>query len=71
MIVSGWGKAIIWAGQTIIEVRKNRFLWAVKQQCVDVNQCHAYTGDKNAVLCVTDLNNTKNMPFEGDSGGII
>ena len=70
LIISGWGSSLIWSPDNTIKQRRNRFLWAVKQQCVNANQCDKYVGDKNAVLCVTDLSNTKNSAFLGDSGGI-
>ena len=74
LVVSGWGRTLTWSGQgthkiTHIRERKNRFLWAVKQECVNANQCELYSGDKNAVLCITDLGNTKNAAYVGDSGG--
>ena len=62
LIVSGWGQSFIG--------RKNRFLWAVKQQCVSVDQCESYVGNKKATLCVTDLSEPRNSVLFGDSGGI-
>ena len=70
LIISGWGSSLIWSPDNTMRQRRNRFLWAVKQQCVNADQCDKYVGDKNAVLCVTDLSNTKNSAFVGDSGGI-
>ena len=61
LVISGWGKAFIG--------RKNRFLWAVKQQCVSVDQCESFVGNKKAALCVTDLSEPRNSAFFGDSGG--
>ena len=70
LIVSGWGRSLVWSGPNIVKDRTNRFLWAVKQQCVNVDECDLYSGDKNAVLCVTDLSNAKNSAYRGDSGGM-
>ena len=70
LIVSGWGTVAIWLGQTIVEERENRFLWAVKQECVNVNECDAYKGDKDALLCTTALSDSRNTATSGDSGGI-
>ena len=53
-----------------VERKHNRFLWAVKQECVDIDQCNAYQGDKEAALCVGDLSKPRNSVFQGDSGGI-
>ena len=73
LIVSGWGKAIIWKndpnGVPDYFFRNNRFLWAVKQQCLDTTQCDNYEGDQKDALCVGDLSESRNSAFEGDSGG--
>ena len=45
-------------------------IWAVKQECVNVNECDVYKGDKDALLCTTALSDTRNMATSGDSGGI-
>ena len=71
LIVSGWGKAIIWGlVDNDVNERYNRFLWAVKQECVDIDECTAYEGDKEAALCVGDLDEPRNGAYRGDSGGI-
>ena len=62
LVISGWGKSFFG--------RSNRFLWAVKQQCVSLDQCKSYVGNKKAALCVTDLSEPRNSASHGDSGGI-
>ena len=62
LVISGWGKSFFG--------RRNRFLWAVKQQCVSLDQCKSYVGNKKAALCVTDLSEPINSASHGDSGGI-
>ena len=70
LIVSGWGRRLVWVGPNAVKAIKNRFLWAVKQECVDIDRCDAYQGDKKAALCVGDLSEPRNSAFVGDSGGI-
>ena len=70
LIASGWGQRVVWVGPNAVEIKDNRFLWAVKQECVDIDQCDAYQGDKEAALCVSDLSEPRNSVFFGDSGGI-
>ena len=69
LVVSGWGDTIIWDGQYHTVRRNNYFLWAVKQQCFDIDKCDAYSGEKEAALCVGDLNEPRNSAYHGDSGG--
>ena len=73
LVVSGWGASIIWKndpyGVPDYFFRKNRFLWAVKQQCLDATQCENYEGDQADALCVGDLSESRNSAFKGDSGG--
>ena len=70
LVVSGWGYTLVSEGSNLPEKRKRRFLWAVKQQCVSIDECESYVGNKKNVLCVTDLSEPKNSAFVGDSGGI-
>ena len=70
LIVSGWGRRLVWVGPNAVKAIKNRFLWGVKQECVDIDRCDAYQGDKEAALCVGDLSEPRNFVFFGDSGGI-
>ena len=74
LVVSGWGKSIIWKNDPYGVIpdyffRQNRFLWAVKQQCLDTTQCQYYEGDQADALCVGDLSESRNSAFKGDSGG--
>ena len=73
LVVSGWGKSIIWKndpyGVPDYFFRQNRFLWAVKQQCLDATQCENYEGDQADALCVGDLSESRNSAYRGDSGG--
>ena len=70
LIASGWGKRVLWVGPDNVEEKYNRFLWAVEQECVDMDQCDAYQGDKESALCVGDLSEPRNSVYYGDSGGI-
>ena len=70
LVVSGWGRTLVWEGSNHTTIRDNRFLWAVKQQCVSIDECESYVGNKKDVLCVTDLSDPRNSAFVGDSGGI-
>ena len=72
LVVSGWGASIIWISPNGVPdyfFRQNRFLWAVKQQCLDTTQCQYYEGDQADALCVGDLSESRNSAFKGDSGG--
>ena len=73
LVASGWGQSIIWKkdphGVSDYLLRNNRFLWAVKQQCLDTTQCENYQGDQADALCVGDLSESRNSAFQGDSGG--
>ena len=74
LVVSGWGRSIIWIydqnGVSKFQFfRDNRFLWAVKQQCLDITQCENYEGDQKDALCVGDLSESRNSAYKGDSGG--
>ena len=62
-IVSGWGI------DRYRGVGRHRYLWAVKQQCVNLSECTRYTGDPKAVLCVTDPEQPENSACHADSGG--
>ena len=71
LVVSGWGKTIVWGlVDNDVTERYNRFLWAVNQECIDIDECTAYEGDKEAALCVGDLDEPRNGAYRGDSGGI-
>ena len=53
LIASGWGAEIIrkTGGFEIIGKKNHRYLWAVKQNCVDIGQCTRHTGNKDAIIC--------------------
>ena len=57
-------------GPNAVKTKHNKFLWAVKQECVDIDECDACQGDKDAALCVGDLSEPRSFVFRGDSGGI-
>ena len=63
MIVSGWGMDIQ------VGTDRHRYLWAVRQECLDIDQCPAYDGDPSVVLCVGDSTVPQNSACHGDSGG--
>ena len=69
LIVSGWGKSIIWDDPNEVRIRENRFLWAVKQECLDITECDVYKGDEKDALCIGDLSESRNSAYHGDSGG--
>ena len=69
LVVSGWGLSIIWVAPNEVRYRRNRFLWAVKQECLDIAQCDSYTGIEKDVLCIGDLSESRNSAYKGDSGG--
>ena len=74
LVISGWGETIIWKYDpdgvyNLQFTRYNRYLWAVKQQCLDITQCHNYEGDQKDALCTGDLNESRNSAYRGDSGG--
>ena len=46
-------------------------LWAVKQECLDINKCTYFNNASNdgPILCIGDKNDPRNSAFHGDSGG--
>ena len=62
LVLSGWG-----VDKT--RDRSQRYLWAVKQECLDISQCPIYGGDKNLVICSGSSENNLNSGCMGDSGG--
>ena len=82
LVMSGWGETIIWkydpdGVHNLQFTRYNRYLWAVKQQCLDTTQCQCldttqcddYEGDQKDALCTGDLSESRNSAYRGDSGG--
>ena len=53
LIVSGWGYERHPDTSLIYPVsnKPRKYLWAVKQRCIDPDYCTAYRGDKGAVIC--------------------
>ena len=75
MIASGWGRTVGYFGHSHLNRFKHRFLWAVKQRCLDVDRCldilpgETSTGNSDALICAAGSANGINAPYEGDSGG--
>ena len=85
LVVSGWGAYPAWGdsvpennyGSIVLGRPSHKFLWAVKQKCLDKEDCKkAYKfGDQtlpvpDSVLCVVGPRTGGiNGPFFGDSGG--
>ena len=69
LVVSGWGSSIIWDAPNKVRYRDNRFLWAAKQECLNITLCDRYIGDKKDALCAGDLSESRNSASGGDSGG--
>ena len=65
LVVSGWG-----ADRTR-PYRAQRYLWAVKQQCLNNDECPSHTRYEGAMICVGDEGDSRNSACVGDSGGII
>ena len=71
LISSGWGRERLNgnSGPFGIRTKKHQYLWAVKQRCIDVDQCTRYLGDKDAVICAGGLTDERDTSCAGDSGG--
>ena len=71
-VVSGWGKDRPKHPNLPLElVPATRFLQAVRQECLSIDECKTYTDDPSLVFCVGDPKNPTNSPCQGDSGGKI
>ena len=69
-VVSGWGKDRPKHPNLPLElVPATRFLQAVRQECLSIDECKTYTDDPSLVFCVGDPKNPTNSPCQGDSGG--
>ena len=76
LVVSGWG-----IDNT--RSRSKRYLWAVKQKCLNISMCQMCANVGNMsfcyspyrysriVLCVGGIEDGLNGPCTGDSGGVI
>ena len=75
LVVSGWGDPVGYFGESLLHWFEHRFLWSVKQRCLDVEGCldidedGQIFGNPDALLCATGSSNGINSPFFGDSGG--
>jgi len=50
---------------------EHHILWAVKQECLDINKCNRFSHLPNdgPIVCVGDKKDPRNSGFVGDSGG--
>jgi hypothetical protein len=71
LISGGWGYGIPNnGGNHSYRNRWSRYLWAVKQQCVNNTQCTVPRGTTSTShLCVGDLDQPRNSECTADSGG--
>ena len=65
LILSGWGRDVS------RPYRSRRYLWAVKQECLNITECPKYVGKEDLMLCVGDPENSLNSGCMGDSGGRV
>ena len=65
LIVSGWGLDM----SNGPPPKTNRYLHAVKQECLDVEECPSIKADDGVLLCVGDSTTPVNSACMGDSGG--
>ena len=65
LILSGWGTDIT------RPYRSLGYLWAVKQECLNMTECPAYglSRAEGAMICVGDKEESRNGGCYGDSGG--
>jgi hypothetical protein len=68
LIASGWGKERKGSGIGL-DLIYHRYVWAVKQKCIDVDKCTRYVGDKDAVICAGGLTDDRDTACYLDSGG--
>ena len=65
LVLSGWGH------DRTRPYRSQRYLWAVKQQCLNNAKCPFHARFEGAMICVGDEDDSRNSACNGDSGGII
>ena len=70
LIVSGWGNERP-PRSTNFTSRSHRFLWAVKQKCVDTAQCTNNYWDKDSIICAEGQKDIRDSVCHGDSGGNV
>lgn len=63
LVVSGWG--VDWLN----EIKAHNYLWAVKQECLETEECEHIRGDPKVQLCIGDKEDDTNSACKGDSGG--
>ena len=66
LILSGWGM------DRTRPYRSRRYLWAVKQECLNMTECpilELYPTERKAMICVGDKEKSRNSGCKGDSGG--
>ena len=83
LVASGWGTYPLWGnsvpffeyGSIKLGELEHKFLWAVKQKCVDIENCNKHndpnmTVNPDKIMCVAGPSSGGiNGPFYGDSGG--
>ena len=85
LVVSGWGAYPAWGdsvpelnyGSIVLGRPSHKFLWAVKQKCIDKEDCKKYYTRDNvtipfpdSILCAVGPGTGGiNGPYKGDSGG--
>ena len=86
LVASGWGTYPVWGnsvpffdyGSIKLAELEHKFLWSVKQKCVDVENCNKHIKDldpnttlySDSIMCVVGPSSGGiNGPFYGDSGG--
>ena len=50
---------------------RHRFLWAVKQKCIDTAQCTNNYWDKDSIICAEGQKDIRDSVCHGDSGGNV
>ena len=65
LVLSGWGL------DSTRFYRSKRYLWAVKQQCLNITACPYAAGYEGAMICIGDEADSRNSACDGDSGGMI
>ena len=68
LIASGWGLERQGPNEQIRPI-KHQYMWAVTQECFDVDACTGYTGEKRAIICAGGPKDARDTSCSGDSGG--
>ena len=71
-VISGWGvdrPKTLNVFETIFDSMSSRFLQAVRQDCLSIDDCIEKNYDQALVWCIGDLANPQNAGCKGDSGG--